>query len=144
MKLKELEYGKEIDTLMLDALRESSGEYRTAANSIGISPAAFTRWIVELGLTTASKEIREKNDLAPTPNESLEKPDDLTSLSVDPKFLGPCTHCEIILTELDKSLRLVDLTKTDSGYSLIVRDKSEVRHAFPIDRDGLRVAFQRE
>ena len=51
MKLKELEYGKEIDTLMLDALRESSGEYRTAANSIGISPAAFTRWIVELGLS---------------------------------------------------------------------------------------------
>ncbi len=130
MYMMEYKFGKEIDTLILDALIQSRGEQKQASDALGISPSTMSRWINELNLTRQVSRIRKQNGLPPTTGELRMEVEgkEIIELSV----VDNCSDCNARFEDF-KSHKITHINTEDGKHTAVVRDELNRKHWFSLN-----------
>ena len=128
--MMEYKFGKPIDDLILDSIKQANGEQREASNILGIAESTLSRWINELDLTKHVSKIRRDNGLIPTTRELRMEisGQEVIELAVQ----GRCTECNKKFEEFT-DFSITGITKKDDDTVAIIRDQLNIKHWFNLD-----------
>ena len=126
----EYKFGKPIDDLILDSIKQANGEQREASNILGIAESTLSRWINELDLTKHVSKIRRDNGLIPTTRELRMEisGQEVIELAIQ----GKCTECNKKFEEFT-DFNITGITKKDDNTVAIIRDQLNIKHWFNLD-----------
>tara|TARA_R110002012_G_scaffold2391_7_gene11611 strand:- start:1501 stop:1896 length:396 start_codon:yes stop_codon:yes gene_type:complete len=130
MTMMEYKHGKDIESLILEALIKSNGEQKEASLILDISESALCRWIQELDISNQVAKIRKNNNLPPTPRrvQTVMDGDGLA----DNYRLKSCDDCGVRFESLI-SVNVTGVTPRDGMNFAIVRDHLNVKHWFALN-----------
>ena len=130
MSMMEYKFGKPIDDLIINAIKEAHGEQRGASNILGIAESTLSRWVNELNLIKYVSKIRKDNGLIPT-TRALRMEisgQEVIELAVQ----GRCTDCNKKFEEFT-DYSITGITKIDNITVAIIRDQLNIKHWFNLD-----------
>jgi len=130
MSMMEYKFGKPIDDLILDSIKQANGEQREASNILGIAESTLSRWVNELNLIKYVSKIRRENGLIPT-TRALRMEisgQEVIELAVQ----GRCTDCNQKFEEFT-DYNITGITKIEKNTVAIIRDQLNIKHWFNLD-----------